>query len=137
MKKLLLLALFLINVASASPVSSYEELKLAMVDGKRFVIVLDISECLQLPGMPTGYFTPHAMMLLPESATSQEHVSTSDLHFTEHLETPSYEHIKYTFNQDNTVQIRVVSLHPKTFKPLSEAHTISCSLGQGVEVHVD
>jgi hypothetical protein len=128
------LLLAAVNI-SAAPIRSYQELTSALRQGDRFVIVLDLEKCSGKSGMPTGYFAPSAMMLVPATEKNLERVATSHLHFTDHTGTPAYEYTKYTFNSDNTVQVRTVFYDPATFKPVGTPHTFNCSLGNGVEIN--
>jgi hypothetical protein len=139
MKKICLLGLTIMAAmcsnAFAAPIHSYQELTSAMREGNRFVILLDLQQCTGKPGMPTGYFTPTAMMLVPATEKTPERVVTSLLHFTDHSGSPVYEYVKYTLNSDNTVAVRTTFYDPQNFKPIGEARTLQCSLGKGVEVY--
>src|SRR3990167_9883328 len=85
------------------PIHSYQELVTAMQAGNYFVIVTNFKKCTHQPELPIAYFTPTAMLLIPATVTTPEHIATSDLHFTDQAGKPIYEYIKYTFNQDNVV----------------------------------
>jgi hypothetical protein len=141
MKKTCLLALAIMATvfldAFAAPIHSYQELTSAMRSGDRFVILLDLQKCTGKSGMPTGYFTPAAMMLVPATEKTPERVVTSLLHFTDYSGSPTYEYVKYTLNSDNSVAIRTIFYDPQNFKPIGEAHIINCSLGKGMEIFSD
>ena len=121
----------------AAPIHSYQELTSAMRSGNRFVILLDLQQCTEKSGMPMGYLTPTAMMLIPAKETTLERVVTSFLHFTDHLGDPTYEYVKFTLNSDNTVMIQTTFYDPQNFKPIGTAHTINCSMGKGIEIYSD
>jgi hypothetical protein len=134
MKKIWLLSLFIVFNVFADPIRSYQELTSALRAGHQFVIVLDLQQCTGKAGMPMGYFTPNALMLIPATETTPEHVVTSHLHFTDHSGSPTYEYVKYTFNSDNTVMVRTTFYDPQSFKPIGTPHTFQCSVGKGIEV---
>ena len=80
--------------------------------------------------MPIGYFAPKQDdVSLCFYATSSERIVTSDLHFTDHTGSPSYEYTKYTFYPDNSVVVRTVIYDPLTFKTIDNSeHIIPCAL---------
>ncbi len=138
MKKICLLSLILtFSNLFSDQIESYQELISAIRAGNRFVILTDLQQCTGKASMPTGYLTPKAMMLIPTTETSQGRVVTSDLHFTDHLDKPTYEYVKYTSNSDGTVQIQTTFYDPQNFKPMGTAHTINCSLRKGIEIHTE
>ena len=120
--------------AFAATIHSYEELTEAMRKGDRFVFLLDLAECTGKTGMPTGYYTPSAMMLIPATAKAPERVVTSHLQFTDHSGAPAYEYVKYTFHADDTVVVRTAFYDPQSFKPMGEPHMIKCSVGNGLVI---
>lgn len=139
MKRICLLSLVImltpcLNVFAAQ-IGSYQELMTAMDAGNHFVIILDLKQCTGKPNMPTGYFTPNSMMLIPATEATAERVVTSHLHFTDRSGNPAYEYIKYTFNSDNSVVIRTTTYDPQSFTPIGISHTFNCSVGNGIEIH--
>ena len=136
MKKcfLLFLALMAASCLNACTIDSYQQLTDAIRKGKKFVILLDLEQCTGKSGMPTGYFAPNALMLVPAQESAPEHVATSLLHFTDHAGSPTYEYVKYTFYPDNTVEVRTAFYDPQTFKPLREPHSFTTSLNKGLFV---
>ena len=138
MKKRFLLILALMATAClntfASPIDSYQQLTTALRKGKKIVILLDLEQSTGKSGMPTGYFAPNALMLVPAKESSPEHVSTSLLHFTDQSGAPTYEYVKYTFYPDNTVMIRTTCYDPVTFQLLKEPRTFNTSLNKGLFV---
>jgi|SRR5271165_3125043 hypothetical protein len=133
MKKILLFSLIATAVFGSS-IDSYQALTSAMQEGKQFTILLDLEKCSGKPGMPMGYFTPGAMMLVRATEKAPERIVTSHLHFTNQSGSPAYEYVKYTFNADNTVTIQTTFYEPQSFKAIGAGHTFNCSMGQGVEV---
>lgn len=130
---------FLLSIAVnafGTSLHTYQELSSAVRAGDRLVLVLKLQECTGNSNMPIGYFTPSKMMLVPASATSSERIMTSDLHFTDHTGSPSYEYTKYTFNPDNSVVVRTMTYDPLTFKPIKPEHVINCALDKGVSIAV-
>lgn len=121
--------------AFAKPIHSYADLAAAMQAGNYFVILANLQQCTGKSGMPTGYFTPNAMLLVPATATTPEHIATSDLHFTDSTGNPTYEYIKYTFNPDNSVVIQTAVYNPQNFQPIGTANTINCAFGKGIEIN--
>jgi hypothetical protein len=87
MKKICLASLVigLATIANvfANPLHSYQELAAEMRAGNRFVILLDLQQCTGKSGLPTGYFSPSSMMLIPATETTLERVVTSHLQFTD------------------------------------------------------
>jgi hypothetical protein len=137
-KKKILLSLIAISLtlnAFANPIHSYQSLVSAMHAGNYFVILSNLQQCTGKSDMPTGYFTPNAMLLVPATATAPEHIATADLHFTDGTGNPNYEYIKYTFNPDNSVVIRTTVYNPQNFQPVGTDHVIHCALDKGVEVN--
>ncbi len=133
MKYILFICVLFMAAADAAVIGSYEELTTAMRAGARVMIEVDLGACMQNENMPVGYFSPSSMMIVPGA---KEHVVTSDLHFTDTSGRPAYEYVKYTFNSDGSVVVQVTALDPQSFKALAKPHTIICSLGSGVQVHV-
>lgn len=139
MKKLSLLSfIFLLSIvanAFGASIHTYQELASAVRAGDRLVIVLNIQECTGKSNMPIGYFAPSKMMLVPASTANSERIVTSDLHFTEHTGSPSYEYTKYTFYPDNSVVIRTVIYDPLTFKTIDNTeHTVPCAIDKGINI---
>lgn len=138
MKKICLLSFVVMATAFsdvfAAALHSYQELTSAMCAGSRFVLLLDLQQCTERPDMPTGYLTPTAMMLMPETETNSRRVVTSFLHFTDRLGYPAYEYIKFTFHSDNTVTVGTRFYDPQNFKSVGIAHTINCLMGKGIEI---
>jgi len=122
------------TAAFASSIDSYQNLTSAMREGKQFTILLDLEKCSGKPGMPMGYFTPSAMMLVRTTETAPERVVTSHLHFSNNSGKPRYEYVKCTFNTDNTVTIQTTFYEPQSFNTIGTGHTFNCSMGQGIEV---
>jgi hypothetical protein len=138
MKKICLLSLAILTAACinacAATIHSYEELTEAMRKGDRFVFLLDLAQCTGKAGMPTGYYTPSTMMLVPATEKAPERVVTSHLQFTDHSGTPAYEYVKYTFHADNTVMVRTAFYDPQSFKPMGEPHMIKCTVDNGLVI---
>lgn len=140
MRKIWLLSLVIMAAfldVSAAPIRSFPELKSAIRAGNRFVMLLDLQQCTGKTGMPMGYLTPNAMMLIPATESTPERVVTSHLHFTDHSGNPTYEYVKFTLNSDGTVMIRTTFYDPQNFKPIGTPHTINCLMGKGLEIHSD
>lgn len=141
MKKICLLSVVVITTAIlsifAAPINTYQELKSAMLSGNRFVILLDLEQCLEIPGMPLGYLTPTAMMLMPSTDTIPEYIVTSLLHFSDHSGNPTYEYVKFFFNSDNSVIVRTLFYDPQNFSPRGTAHTIKCIMGKQIKAYSD
>lgn len=131
----LIVALLLGQNVFASALETYEAFAAALRARSRFVVVLDLQQCAGDTRLPVGYFIPNALLLIPKTETVPERIATSHLQFTDHLGTPAYEYVKYTFYADNRVTIQVVLYDPQTFKPASAGHTLQCTLGQGVVVY--
>lgn len=127
----------LITVLSvfADPIRSFEEFKNAMQEGKRFVILLDISQCSNNSIGHKGYFAPTSIMYVPETERLPERILTSHLHFSDHTGAPSYEYVKYTFFADNSATIRTAFYEPGTFLQKNAAYTVQCAIGKGIEIH--
>jgi hypothetical protein len=139
MKKIFLLNLIILLSSSfkvfGAPIHSYQELTSAIHLGNHFVILLDLQECTGKSSMPIGYFAPQAIMLKPETETSLAYVTTSNLHFTDHSGQPTYEYVKFTFNSDNTAEIKTTCYDPQNFNSRGTPHTFKCTIGNGVKIH--
>lgn len=140
MKRLCLLSLMMMLAAFsnifAAEIGSYQELTSAMQAGNHFVIILDLKQCTGKSNMPTGYFMPDSMLLMPATEATPESLTTSHLQFTDHLGTPTYEYLKFRFNSDNSVVIRIAIYDPQNFKLISTPKIFNCSFGNGIEIKV-
>lgn len=119
----------------AVEVVSYEELASALRAGNQFTVVLDLQKCSQKAGMPTGYFVPSAMMLVPGTEQKMEHITASHLHFTDRGKNPLYEYVKYTFYADGTVELATSFYDIATFAPVGTPHSMQCTMGKGIYIH--
>ncbi|MBA3237391.1 MAG: hypothetical protein H0T62_03455 [Parachlamydiaceae bacterium] len=119
----------------AAPIRSFPELTSAMHTGNRFVMLLDLQQCTGKAGMPTGYITPTAMMLVPETGTTPERVVTSHFHFTDRSGKPTYEYVKFTLYSDNTVIVQTTFYEPQSFAQIGLPHTFNCLIGKGIEIY--
>ena len=138
MKKVFLFSLAImiaafLNVFGYS-INSYNGLKHAIWDGQQIVILLDIQKITKTSGSHLGYFIPSSMMIVPGTGSIPRHVVTSQLHFTDRSGVPTYEYVKYTFYENNSVKVEITFYDAKTFTPLESPHTLHCSFGQGIKV---
>lgn len=120
----------------AETIESYEELVSAMKAGRHFVIILDLVQATGKPSMPTGYFQPKSMMLMPATETTEERLMTSYLHFSDLQGKPRYEYIKFTFAPDQNVVVHYTIYNAQDFSQIGTTQHFDCSLGNGIEVHV-
>lgn len=135
MKKLFLSALLFVCASlSADPIDSYQKLTSALRQGKQLVIVLDLERCIGKPGMPTGYFVPNAMMLVPGNESKQEHVATSLLHFTDRTGKPTYEYVKYTFFADGSVEVQTSVYDPQDWSLQGPVRVFTTFMDHGISV---
>jgi hypothetical protein len=131
---LAIMATACLNVFAYS-INSYNGLRHAILDGQQLVILLDFQKITkQQSGWHLGYFIPNSMMIVPGTGSIPRHVVTSQLHFTDRSGVPTYEYVKYTFYDNDSVKVEITFYDAKTFTPLESPHALHCSFGQGIKV---
>lgn len=152
MKKLFLFSLAILATSAlnvfAAPIDSYQKLTSAMLDGKKFVFLLDQKEITGHPGSQTRYFTPFSMVLTPATHSTQAHVTASQVSYIDSAQdlppfylslsqdVPFYLSIRYAFYEDNTVAVTFY-VYPKGMKPVESSNppiTFTTSLNKGIYV---
>jgi len=130
-KKLQFAIVLLLAIKSfATPIHLFQELKVAMEEGRRFTIVSHL-------GTMVGYFAPTSMLYMPKKGDVLEHIVTSHLHFSSHTGTPQYEYVKYTFHADNSATVYTAAYNPSSFSVLPGGHSIQLVIGKEIEIHTD
>jgi len=133
MKKIILSSILMLASTNifAYEVSSFNEMKTAVIDGHRITLVIDFAKC-GLPIQNFAQFTPDALQVVGD------HISTSLMHFT--LNNPKWkdypvnEYVSFQVNADNTLVLTSQTLDVKTYEGLGK-FSVTCHMGSGVRVY--